>query len=162
MAILSEGVREQLRARFAERLRGPVELTLYTRPGSGRLILPSGVGCATCDEARELAEELRDAAPDKVSLEIVDVSATPDADVTEALYTPEVSILAASLSREPAVRAYADTLQRAHAARGPVVVEGRDAGTVVFPDAECKFYLDASLEARARRFEGFYQQLLAG
>ena len=73
------------------------------------------------------------------------------ADVTEALYTPEVSILAASLSREPAVRAYADTLQRAHAARGPVVVEGRDAGTVVFPDAECKFYLDASLEARARR-----------
>ena len=83
MAVLSEGVREQLRARFAERLRGPVELTLYTRPGSGRLILPSGVGCATCDEARELAEELRDAAPDKVSLEIVDVSATPDANVTE-------------------------------------------------------------------------------
>ena len=83
MAVLSEGVREQLRARFAERLRGPVELTLYTRPGSGRLILPSGVGCATCDEARELAEELPDAAPDKVSLEIVDVSATPDANVTE-------------------------------------------------------------------------------
>jgi len=72
-------------------------------------------------------------------------------DVTEALYTPEVSVLAASLSQNRAVRAYADALQRAHAARGPVVVEGRDAGTVVFPDAECKFYLNASLDARARR-----------
>lgn len=83
MAILSEGVREQLRARFAERLQGPVQVTLYTRPGSGRLILPSGVGCPTCDEARELAEELREAAPDKVSLEIVDVTTNPVPDIAE-------------------------------------------------------------------------------
>ena len=47
--------------------------------------------------------------------------------------------------------AFADRLQRKAAARGPVVVEGRDAGTVVFPEAECKFYLDASPDARARR-----------
>lgn len=74
-------------------------------------------------------------------------------DVTEVLYSPAVSELAATLSQRPDVRALADTLQRRHAARGPVVVEGRDAGTVVFPDAECKFYLDASPEARAgRRF----------
>jgi len=83
MSILSEGVRQQLRARFAERLSGPVHLTLYTRPGSGRLILPSGLGCATCEEARELAEELRDAAPDKVSLEVVDVTASPSPEVKE-------------------------------------------------------------------------------
>ena len=72
-------------------------------------------------------------------------------DVTEALYTPRVSELAAALSQRPAVRAFTDALQRAHAERGPVVVEGRDAGTVVFPHADCKFYLDASLDARARR-----------
>jgi cytidylate kinase len=72
-------------------------------------------------------------------------------DVTEALYSPAVSELAATLSQRPDVRAFADRLQRCHAARGSVVVEGRDAGTVVFPDAECKFYLDASPEARARR-----------
>jgi cytidylate kinase len=72
-------------------------------------------------------------------------------DVTEALYTASVSELAAALSQRAGVRAYADALQRAHAARGPVVVEGRDAGTVVFPHADRKFYLDASLEARARR-----------
>jgi cytidylate kinase len=72
-------------------------------------------------------------------------------DVTEMLYTPAVSERAVSLSQRPEVRAFADRLQRKAAARGPVVVEGRDAGTVVFPDAECKFYLDASPEARARR-----------
>jgi cytidylate kinase len=72
-------------------------------------------------------------------------------DITEALSSPAVSELAASLSQRSDVRAFADRFQRAHAARGPVVVEGRDAGTVVFPNAECKFYLDASPEARARR-----------
>jgi CMP/dCMP kinase len=72
-------------------------------------------------------------------------------DVTEELYSPAVSELAASLSRRPDVRAFADRLQREHAVRGPVVVEGRDAGTVVFPEAESKFYLDASPDARARR-----------
>lgn len=72
-------------------------------------------------------------------------------DVTEALRAPGVSALASALSQRPEVRAYADALQRAMAARGPTVVEGRDAGSAVFPQADCKFYLDASLEARARR-----------
>jgi cytidylate kinase len=72
-------------------------------------------------------------------------------DVTEELYAPAVSELAAALSQRPDVRAFADRRQREYAARGPVVVEGRDAGTVVFPDAACKFFLDASPDARARR-----------
>jgi cytidylate kinase len=72
-------------------------------------------------------------------------------DVTETLYSPAVSELAASLSQRPEVRAFADRRQRELAGRGAVVVEGRDAGTVVFPEADCKFYLDASPEARARR-----------
>ena len=78
MAILGEQVQQQLRARFAERLTGPVELRLYTKPGSGRLILPTGLGCATCEDARELAQAVRDAAPDKITLEIVDVSENGD------------------------------------------------------------------------------------
>lgn len=72
-------------------------------------------------------------------------------DVTEELYTPRMSELAATLSQRPDVRAYADALQRTQAARGPLVVEGRDAATVVFPHADFKFYLDASLDARTRR-----------
>jgi alkyl hydroperoxide reductase subunit AhpF len=82
MAILSDQVKRQLQDRFAEHLSGPVQLTLYTRPGSGRLILPSGMGCATCEDARQLAEELREAAPDLVHLHVVDVS-VEDSDVTE-------------------------------------------------------------------------------
>jgi alkyl hydroperoxide reductase subunit AhpF len=74
MAILSDQVRQQLRDRFAETLKEPVQLVLYTRPGTGRLILPSGFGCATCDDARDIAEELAAAAPDLVKLEVVDVS----------------------------------------------------------------------------------------
>jgi alkyl hydroperoxide reductase subunit AhpF len=82
MAILSDQVKRQLQDRFSEHLSGPVQLTLYTRPGSGRLILPSGLGCATCEDARTLAEELQEAAPDLVQLRVVDVSAE-DSDVTE-------------------------------------------------------------------------------
>jgi cytidylate kinase len=72
-------------------------------------------------------------------------------DVTEALRAPGMGSLTSTLSQQPAVRAFADALQRRLAAEGPVVVEGRDAGTVVFPEADCKFYLDASLEVRAAR-----------
>jgi alkyl hydroperoxide reductase subunit AhpF len=82
MAILSDQVKRQLQDRFAEHLSGPVQLTLYTRPGSGRLILPSGLGCATCEDAKQLVEELQEAAPDLVHLRVVDVS-TEDSDVTE-------------------------------------------------------------------------------
>jgi cytidylate kinase len=72
-------------------------------------------------------------------------------DRTAALRDPGISERASTLSQRPEVRAFADAVQRRLAGVGPVVVEGRDAGTVVFPGAECKFYLDASLEARARR-----------
>ena len=74
MAILSDQVRQELRDRFAETLKDPVQLVLYTRPGTGRLILPTGFGCATCDDARGIAEELAAAAPDLVKLEVVDVT----------------------------------------------------------------------------------------
>jgi alkyl hydroperoxide reductase subunit AhpF len=82
MSILNEQVKQQVRERFAERLSGPVQLRLYLRPGSGRLILPSGMGCPTCEEARELAEDLQEAAPEQIHLEVIDVT-TQDSDVTE-------------------------------------------------------------------------------
>jgi hypothetical protein len=82
MPILNEQVKQQLRERFKEALKDPVELTLYTRPGSGRLILPSGMGCVTCDDARALAEELAAAAPELVKLEVIDVAAQ-ETDVRE-------------------------------------------------------------------------------
>ena len=74
MAVIPESVRQQLKDRFETALTGPVKLTLYTRPGSSRLILPAGLGCPTCEDARQMAELLRDAAPEKITLEVVDVS----------------------------------------------------------------------------------------
>lgn len=72
-------------------------------------------------------------------------------DVSEAIRTSEVSELTSRLTALRAVRDKVTPLQRRLAAGGGVVLEGRDTGSVVCPDAELKFYLDASEEARARR-----------
>src|SRR5204863_3493431 len=72
-------------------------------------------------------------------------------DVTAAVQTQEVAQATSDLTTLPAVREKVTPLQRREAAAGGVVLEGRDTGTVVCPDAEVKFYLDASLDIRARR-----------
>jgi len=72
-------------------------------------------------------------------------------DVTTAIRTPEIDKAAAAVARLPAVRAALVARQRAVGREGGVVMEGRDIGTVVFPNADVKIYLDASAEERARR-----------
>jgi cytidylate kinase len=72
-------------------------------------------------------------------------------DVTEAIRSPEISLLASEISRRGGVRRALVDMQREMGSPGGVVLEGRDIGTVVFPHAEIKFYLDASPEERARR-----------
>jgi cytidylate kinase len=72
-------------------------------------------------------------------------------DVTTAIRTPEMSDGASRVSALPEVRAALLGLQRRIGAAGGVVVEGRDIGTVVFPDAEAKFFLTANTDERARR-----------
>lgn len=72
-------------------------------------------------------------------------------DVTTAIRTPEVDRAATAVARMPAVRELLVARQRALGAAGAIVMEGRDIGTVVFPDADLKIYLDASPEERARR-----------
>jgi len=72
-------------------------------------------------------------------------------DVTEKLRTPEITMLASAVSARPVVRRYLLDVQRAMGRQKAAVVEGRDMGTVVFPNAEIKFYLDANERTRARR-----------
>ncbi|MBN2800545.1 MAG: (d)CMP kinase [Deltaproteobacteria bacterium] len=72
-------------------------------------------------------------------------------DVTEAIRTPEIGKGASEVSRFGAVRDALLALQRRLGEQGGVVMDGRDIGTVVLPDADLKIYLDASLEARATR-----------
>jgi len=72
-------------------------------------------------------------------------------DVTDDIRTQEIANLTSRLSMLGIVRDKLTPLQRRLASTGGVVLEGRDTGTVVCPEAEVKFYLDASLEERARR-----------
>jgi cytidylate kinase len=72
-------------------------------------------------------------------------------DVTAMASDPEIGELASRFSAIGAVRARMRELQRAAGADGGVVMEGRDIGTAIFPDAEFKFFLDADVKTRARR-----------
>ena len=72
-------------------------------------------------------------------------------DISAAIRAPEVSVGASRVSSIPAVRAALLEAQRSVGRQGGVVAEGRDIGTVVFPQAEVKFFLTASPEVRARR-----------
>ncbi|MEO5988732.1 MAG: (d)CMP kinase [Candidatus Eisenbacteria bacterium] len=74
-----------------------------------------------------------------------------DEDVSGAIRSPEVSEQASRVAAVPEVRRTLVGWQRAMRQRGPLVGEGRDLGTVVFPDAEVKVYLDANVETRANR-----------
>jgi len=89
----------------------------------------------------------------------LDLSGSPDhshawldgRDVSDEIRTPAVSELASRLAALAPVRRRLVEIQRRLGDRGPVVAEGRDVGTVVFPDAEVKIFLHGDLETRARR-----------
>ncbi len=72
-------------------------------------------------------------------------------DVGDAIRTPEASLYASAVSKIPAVREHLLGLQKEFAEKGGVVMDGRDIGTVIIPDAELKLFLTASPETRAKR-----------
>ena len=72
-------------------------------------------------------------------------------DISDILTTNEVGLLASAVSAIPEVRQGLLSLQRRAGKGGGVILDGRDIGTVVFPNADLKFYLDASAEERAKR-----------
>jgi len=141
---------------------------------------PSGAGKGTVARAVALAlgyrhidtgamyravgwKALRDGVPleDEVAVadlaehSVIDVSpsrvAIDGVDVTRAIRTPEIDDAAAAVARLPAVRNVLVGRQRELGTGRRLVMEGRDIGTTVFPDADVKFYLDASADERARR-----------
>ena len=79
-------------------------------------------------------------------------------DVSVAIRTPEASMAASNVSAIPEVRAFLFDLQRDIAAKNNCIMDGRDIGTVVLPDAQVKIFLTASAEVRAKRR---YDELLA-
>lgn len=97
-------------------------------------------------------EEAVSALAEKALIEISPSAVTIDgSDVTHAIRTPDIDRAAAAVARLPRVRAILVKRQREMGVSGGIVMEGRDIGTVVFPDADVKLYLDASPDERARR-----------
>ena len=78
-------------------------------------------------------------------------------DVSDAIRTPEMAMVASRVSAEPEVRKKLTEMQRAIGQNGEIVAEGRDMGTIVFPEARYKFFLDATPAERAKRRQ---QQLM--
>jgi cytidylate kinase len=72
-------------------------------------------------------------------------------DITEKIRNPEISRLSSDVATKSRVRKKLVEIQREIGLNGNIVVEGRDMGTYVFPDADFKFYLDATIEERAKR-----------
>ena len=72
-------------------------------------------------------------------------------DISKEIREPAVSMLASKLSQNGLVREFLYVMQRAQGEDGGIVLEGRDTGSVVFPNAHVKFYLDANPEERAKR-----------
>ena len=104
-------------------------------------------------EGRSLDDEAAVAVvADRAELALQDGRVAIDGhDVTDAIRTPAIDAAATRVARMPRVRELLVARQRRYALGGPIVMEGRDIGTVVFPDAAAKIYLDASPEERAAR-----------
>ena len=100
-------------------------------------------------------EDIENALPKaKVSLKFIDGAQRlflGDRDVSDIIRTPEISMAASRTSAIPAVRAYLFETQQNIAKSNSVIMDGRDIGTVVLPDADVKIFLTASAEERANR-----------
>ena len=79
-------------------------------------------------------------------------------DVTQEIRLPEMSLYASAVSAIPEVRSFLLEMQRDFARRSSVIMDGRDIGTVVLPDADVKIFLQADVEVRARRREKELQE----
>lgn len=110
-------------------------------------LLERGLDVAAAD-AGQVERELEALRLDLDDAGAVRVDGRP---LTNELRTARVDAAVSAVSALPVVRERLRRLQREFGARGPLVCEGRDMGTVVFPTAAFKFYLDASVEERARR-----------
>jgi cytidylate kinase len=135
--------------------RRVAELLGYTHLDSGAMYRAVGLKALRADvpldsaeHLSELAEAARiDLVPQDGKLRVL----LDGEDVTEAVRAPEVSHAASVVAVVPGVRHPMVAEQRRAGAQGGVVMEGRDIGSVVFPDADLKIFLDASPEVRAAR-----------
>ena len=114
----------------------------------GLAAVQAGIDCHDADAVTALLPA--------ISVELTHVDGTQRVllngqDVSDFIRTPEISMAASAVSAIPAVRAFLFETQQEMARRHNVIMDGRDIGTVVLPNAQVKIFLSASVEARARR-----------
>lgn len=110
--------------------------------------IPAGKGSELAELARNVKIEVQPAPPGDLRQTLVRADGE---DVSLSIRTPEVDSNVSEVSAHPEVRAALAELQRDFARKGGVVLAGRDMGTVIWPEAEVKVFLDATHEERARR-----------
>jgi cytidylate kinase len=119
--------------------------------GVGLYFLQQGVGlddaAAIAEKLAELELKLLPAADEESDVGVL----INGENVTDAIRTPEMAMVASKVSALPVVREILTHIQRGYGEKGNIVAEGRDTGTVVFPRAAYKFFLDATPEERAKR-----------
>lgn len=109
----------------------------------------AGVDAAAADDVSEHLRDISiDIRYDEDGLQMMILNGD---DVTTEIRQPDISMLASAVSALPCVRAFLLDMQREFARKYSVIMDGRDIGTVVLPDADVKIYLTASVEARAQR-----------
>ncbi len=123
----------------------------YRHVDSGAMYRAVGWKAAQLGVPLDREDELARIATDSAIAISGTLVAIDGTDITRAIRTPEIDKAAAAVARLPKVRAILVDRQRQLGLDGGIVMEGRDIGTVVFPDADLKLYLDASAEERARR-----------
>ncbi len=110
------------------------------------LSIRKGVSPADVPTLIELAKNCRIDFTDNGRITLLDSE-----DITDALRTPEIERLIPDIAKIPEVRRKLVKQQRRIGEKGGIIIEGRDVTTVVFPDADVKFYINAPVEERARR-----------
>ena len=113
--------------------------------------LQNGVSPSDAEQLAHIAREQRIVFSHEPGNPIATGVAIAGADCTHAIRTPEIDRVVSAVAAVPAVREALVMQQRAIAADDDIAMEGRDIGTVVFPDAEVKVFLTATPEERARR-----------
>src|SRR5258708_28875713 len=141
----------------ARRLAARVGFTLVD---TGALYRAVALACQRADVAWDDDERVAGVAKSLVASRAIQLLADPTRglrvelrgeDVSDAIRAPDMGMGASRVSAIAGVRDALFQLQRIAGEKGGVVLEGRDIGTVVFPDAELKFFLTASPEVRAKR-----------
>lgn len=122
---------------------------------TGAMYRTCGLACVRENVARKDVEAIIDVVSKaKIEVKFQDgeqLIFLNDEDVSQAIRTPEISVWASDVSAIPEVRLRMVELQREIAEQQPLVMDGRDIGTYVLPDAECKIFLTAHASVRAKR-----------